>query len=179
MDGEEMPPKPKPTKTERILSIYHLFRYCDEVSMQELTSQLPGSKKTFSRDIAILKKAGFAIRYSVRQQAFVLDEKPQTTHPPADNKAEQIFIEKIMRLTTVMDNIPAVDCDKWYADTFPNTSKRTMQRDFAVLNAIGYTIKYERDGCNYHDAGMDVPPRHYYCDKPHGAYELTTFGRNG
>jgi hypothetical protein len=76
-----------------------------------------------------------------------------------------------------MDKIPAKDCDKWYAKTFPNISKRTMQRDFAVLNAIGYRVKYERDSCNSHDAGFDMPPRRYYCDKPYGAYEISTFGR--
>jgi hypothetical protein len=52
-------------KTERTLSIYHLLTHCGEVSMQELINQLPGSKKTFSWDIAILKKAGFSIRYCI------------------------------------------------------------------------------------------------------------------
>lgn len=36
------------TKTQRILSIYHLLTHCEEVSMQELTGLLPGSAYTLT-----------------------------------------------------------------------------------------------------------------------------------
>jgi predicted DNA-binding transcriptional regulator YafY len=90
-------------------------------------------------------------------------------------KADARYMVKILRLISVMDDLPSVDCDIWYMENIPQAAKRTMQRDFASLSAIGYEVRYERCGCNGHDAGFDVPPRHYYCDKPSGAYHLPTF----
>ena len=166
------------SKTERILSVYYLLRHCEEVSMQELRNNLKGwSDKTFSRDIAFLKQAGVPIRFSMKRKAFVLRYNIADVIPALpENKKEQQFIEKLIRLTTIMDDMPDEDCDMWYRETFSKTSKRTMQRDFATLNSIGYEIKYERTEFNSHDAGLDVLPRHYYCDRPNGAYALTTLG---
>jgi predicted DNA-binding transcriptional regulator YafY len=164
-------------KAERILSVYYLLTHCEEVSMREMTGLLPGCTKTFSRDIALLKKAGVPVRYSARRRAFVLAGEERGEPGFSEGKKEQIFLEKIRRLATVMDEIPDDDCDKWYGETFPHASKRTMQRDFATLNAIGYNIKYERKLFNTHDAGADLPPKRYYCDRLYGAYELITFKR--
>jgi len=33
----------------------------------------------------------------------------------------------------------------WYKKTFPDVSKRTMQRDFKALEEIGYSILYKRE----------------------------------
>ncbi len=159
------------TKTQRILAIYHLFRYCSEVSMAEMKSMLSGCNKTFSRDIALLKKAGVGIRYSVKRQAYVTVRCDGVPNLP-EGKADKRFLEKIIRLITVMDEIPMEDCDIWYMENIPGAAKRTMQRDFAILNSIGYEIKYERSEFNYHDAGSDLPHGHYYCDSPNGAYSL-------
>lgn len=163
------------SKTDRILSIYHLLTHCEEVSMQELTDQLPGCKKTFSRDIALLKKAGVPVRYSVKRRAFVLAYGSATTPDFPESKSETRYIQKLIRLITVMDGLPPEDCDIWYMKTIPGAARRTMQRDFATLNAIGFSIVYERSAWNMHDAGTELPPRHYYCDRPYGAYQLTTF----
>ena len=167
-------------KTERILSVYHLLKFCDEVSMRELTQLLPGSKKTFSRDIALLKKSGILIRYSAKRRAFVLDGgKESSEAAKASSRKEEIFLQKLRRLMQMMDEMPDENCDKWYAKSFPLTSKRTMQRDFATMNAIGYRIKYERETFNSHNAGNDLPIRRYYCDRPYSTYELNTFRRDG
>lgn len=160
------------SKTQRILAIYHLLSYCQEVSMQELTSQFHSCKKTFSRDITLLKKAGVAVRYTMRQRAFIMDGRCFDAPEYPAGKAERRYMEKLIRLFIIMDDMPDEDCDQWYAATFPGTSKRTMQRDFATLNSIGYRIRYERSAFNSHDAGFDLPPRHYYCDRPNGAYDL-------
>lgn len=160
------------SKTQRILSIYHLLNHCDEVSMKELTDQLHCCNKTFSRDIALLKKAGVPVCYSKRRRAFVLDGKRLDSPEYPENKFERRYMEKLIRLFIMMDGLPDEDCDRWYAITFPETSKRTMQRDFAALNSIGYEIRYERSAFNCHDAGFDLPPRRYYCDRPNGAYDL-------
>ena len=171
-----MPNEPsRTTKTERILSVYHLFSHCDEVSMKELINNLHGSKKTFSRDITILKKAGVQIRYSVKRQAFVVESWQHTKPDITGGKSDARYISKIRRLITCVDDMPNEDCDKWYSEFIPEASNRTMQRDFATLNAIGYEIKYERKVFNMHDAGYDVPINRYYLDKPKGAYSLLTF----
>ena len=36
-------------------------------------------------------------------------------------------------------------CRSWYKSKFPNVSSRTMQRDFAELNRIGYLLEYNFD----------------------------------
>jgi predicted DNA-binding transcriptional regulator YafY len=170
-------PKPQSiNKTERILSVYHLLTHYQEVAMKELTDLLPGCKKTFSRDIALLKAAGVQIRL-VRRQAYILASGEHVAPSFSENKAERRFMEKIIRLITSLDAMPEDNCDKWYADSFPTVSKRTMQRDFATLNAIGYRIKYEREAFNCHDAGFDVPPGSYYCDRPQDTWSLSTFRR--
>ncbi len=53
-------------------------------------------------------------------------------------------MQKLRRLCLVMREIPWENCDKWYRETFPHVSRRTMQRDFAQLNALGYEIRYDR-----------------------------------
>ena len=165
----------KITKTQRILSIYHLLTYCEEVSMQEIANLLSGSKKTFSRDIALLKKAGVQVRYSAEKRAFELIDREHGMPDFPESKSEMRYIKKIIRLIMLMDDIPEEDCDIWYMETIPGATRRTMQRDFATLNSIGFRIKYEREIYNMHDAGIDVPPNHYYCDIPKDKYSLSIF----
>jgi predicted DNA-binding transcriptional regulator YafY len=164
-------------KTQRILSIYHLLTHCEETSMQEITGLLPGCNKTFTRDIALLKKAGVPVHYCAERRAFILKGSNRDTPSCAESGTESRFIRKINRLITIMDDAPAKDCDFWYMETIPGAARRTMQRDFAVLISIGYVIKYEREEFNSHDAGQDVPMNCYYCDRPSDTYDLKTFRR--
>jgi len=164
------------SKTERILSIYHMFRFYEEVSMQELRNCFSNiSDKTFSRDIALLKRAGVPIRYSGRRKAFVLVDEtgkedacaPFRAQPNLpEGKKERQFIEKIIRLMTMMDELPYENCDVWYREAFPESSKRTMQRDFATLKKIGpgYVIYYKREWDKPYDKDDEQPPGHYYFD---------------
>jgi len=175
-DGDDMEKQErKISKTERILSIYHLLVRCEEVSMREIAQYLPGCKKTFSRDIALLKKCGFPIRYSAKRRAFVMERNKKTTSAKAAGKKEEIFLGKLRRLTRIIDEIPDEDCGRWYEETFPQISKRTMLRDFATMNAIGYSIMYERDLYGRYILDDDRPPWRYYCDRPDGTYTLRTF----
>ena len=170
------------TKTERILTIYHMFRFFEEVSMQELRNNLRGwSDKTFSRDIALLKRAGIPIHFSGRRKAFVLvdEDGHEAKHPPRrapdypESKKEKQYIEKIIRLTTMMDDMAYEDCDNWYRETFPESSKRTMQRDFATLKTVGpgYRVYYKREWDNPDEKDDDEPPGHYYFEGVWSAYE--------
>ena len=164
------------SKTERVLTMYHLFRFYEEVSMQELRNWMRGfCDKTFSRDIALLKQAGVPIHFSGRRKAFVLiDEdgkearRPLLRMPdyPESTKAKQ-FLDKIIRLMAMMDELPDVDCDVWYRARFPASSKRTMQRDFAILKTIGpgYVVYYKREWEDPYEKDDEQPPGHYYYDE--------------
>jgi hypothetical protein len=170
-------------KIERILSIYHLLKFCDEVTMWELMDNLPGTPKTFQRDIALLKSAGVRVNhrfrqyYGVRRKAFVLDSRERNAPDYPDNQAQIRQIDKIIRLIIMMDEIPPEDCDIWYRKTFPKTSPRTMQRDFATLKAIGFEIKYKREWEDPEFKGDEDPVNRYYCNAVYDTYGLATFKR--
>jgi hypothetical protein len=149
--------------------------HCDEVSMKELTDLLHGCKKTFSRDITLLKSAGARIRFSKRRGAFVLESRERAMPAVSKTAPGRLYLEKIIRLISMMDEMPDESPDLWYKSTFPGSSLRTMQRDFAIMNTIGYPVKYEREMFNSHDCGMNMPARRYYFDRSCGAYELPTF----
>ena len=166
-------------KTERLLTIFHLFRFYEEVSMRELRESIGNlSDKTFSRDIALLKRAGVPIHFSARRKAFVLldeagnasEKAPRRAPDFPESKKERQYIEKLCRLLTMMDDLPYEDCDVWYRETFPNSSKRTMQRDFAALKGIrtntgdGYIVYYKRGWEDPWDKESEDPPGHYYYD---------------
>jgi len=157
-------------KTARILEICHLLLTCEEVSEEELRNyvrwtndketgeKIFWTKKTISRDFAILKLAGLPIKYSGKRKAYVLSEsfyKSMTSEVGYSKsishlgKKEQQYVRKIKRLATFMNcllhHIGEDDpCDIEYKRLFPAVSKRTMQRDFNTLSGIGYELKYKR-----------------------------------
>lgn len=148
---------------QRILLVYHLLLNLEEVSMREL-SRLPCSRKTVLRDIALMREAGVGVKF-VPPHYYQLTGKLQTPKP-GDPSIHNQKLQKLHRLFYMMEHLAETDCDLWYRRQFPGLSLRTMQRDFAVLNQIGYRITYERNEINDHDSGTDVPVRHYYCDFP-------------
>ena len=156
------------TKTSRILSVFHLFRYCTEVSFKEITNLLPASEKTVYRDITLLKQAGVLhIRFSKQRGAFVLVDTD--FHPPQfpENKTRKLYLEKIIRLCTLMVDLDGKDPIGWYRERYPQLSDRTRQRDFAELFKIGYRIRYE-PADPWGESG------HYDYEIP-DTYELETF----
>jgi predicted DNA-binding transcriptional regulator YafY len=169
------------SKTERILEIYHLFKTCWEVSAQEIIDSVGSgwSTKTFSRDISLLKSAGVPIHYSGKQKAYVLaykkgegvpPDKPNNKPEPAGGKKAEQYIEKLRRLTTLMDFLRGMTdepCDVWYRETFPEISERTMQRDFALLRSIGYIIEYKRAWDEPWDKENELPLGFYYFMEPY------------
>jgi len=85
--------------------------------------------------------------------------------PDYPESAKEIqFIDKIIRLVTIMGDLPFEDCDVWYRETFPYSSKRTMQRDFALLKRIGpgYRVYYKREWNDPDEKDDEQPPGHYY-----------------
>jgi len=161
-------------RTQRILIIYFILLGEDIKTGEQIdpwsVEHFPWSKRTFSRDIDTLKKAGVKITYSKKRKCYTLTDRNFGEPNYPDGKAEARFLNKIVRLVTLVRDIPGKDCDVWYMENIPNATKRTMQRDFATLNSIGYNIAYERRKENEHrlsdsDDDFDLPIRHYYCDE--------------
>ena len=160
------------TKTSRILSVYHLFLHCEEVSYQEFTLNFGVSQRTALRDIRLLQQAGILeARWDRARQAFV----PVTLEPfpmeVQENKTRQKYLEKLRRLCILMRRMSWEDYEdgtnkvELYRELFPNTPDRTRQRDFKELEQLGYEVWYER--------GFEDEPGRWHYDIP-SAYGLAT-----
>lgn len=164
--------------TSRILSVYHLFMNCEEVSVKEVMNQLPEmSAKTFYRDIKLLKSAGvLQIRYSKKAEAYI----PLSIEPaePAlsESRTKRLITEKIRRLCILMQELYDFENEEkplhieLYKELFPNMTVRTRQRDFAELARLGYISR-----C-YIDYFCDEDRERYcYSFEIPSAYGLNTF----
>lgn len=160
------------TKTSRILSVYHLFLHCQEISYQEFALNFGVSQRTALRDIRLLQQAGvLEARWDRARQAFV----PVTLEPfpmeVQENKTRQKFLEKLRRLCILMRRMSWEDYEdgtnkvELYRELFPNTPDRTRQRDFKELEQLGYEVWYER--------GFEDEPGRWHYDIP-SAYGLAT-----
>lgn len=160
------------TKTSRVLSVYHLFLHCQEVSYQEFTLNFGVSQRTALRDIRLLQQAGvLEARWDRARQAFV----PVTLEPfpmeVQENKTRQKYLEKLRRLCILMRRMSWEDYEdgmnkvELYRELFPNIPDRTRQRDFKELEQLGYEVWYER--------GFEDEPGRWHYDIP-SAYGLAT-----
>ena len=164
--------KGKITKTSRVLSVYHLFLNCEEVSFQEFTLSFGVGRRTALRDIRLLRQAGvLEARWDRKRQAFV----PVTLEPfpleEQENKTRQKYLEKLRRLCVLMrrmsweDDSDGMNKVDLYREILPGVSDRTRQRDFKELEKLGYEAWYEQEF-------EDEPGRWYY-EIP-SAYGLAT-----
>lgn len=164
------------TKTSRILSVYHLFLNCQEVSFQELKQQFEVSEKTSLRDIRLLERAGvLEARYDRNSRAFYpvsLEVQPMAEE---ENQTRKKYLEKIRRLCILMarmaeeDNSDGMNKIALYREILPGISDRTRQRDFQELEKLGYRASYDREW-------PDEPGRWYY-EIP-STYGLATMPRS-
>lgn len=160
------------TKLSRILSVYHLFLNCEEVSFQEFTLNFGVSRRTALRDIRLLHQAGVLdARWDRARQAFV----PVTLEPfpmeVQENKTRQKYLEKLRRLCILMRRMSWEDSEngtnkvELYREILPSISDRTRQRDFKELEELGYEAWYER--------GFEDEPGRWYYEIP-STYGLNT-----
>ncbi len=140
------------SKTSRILSVYHLFLNCREVSFQELKQQFEFSEKTSLRDIRLLERAGvLETGYNRNGRTFYpvsLEVRPMAEEK---NQTRKKYLEKLRRLCILMaqmaeeDDSGGMNKRDLYREVFPGVSDRTRQRDFQELEKLGYRASYGRE----------------------------------
>lgn len=137
----------------RQLMIFHLFRLMREVQYKDITDAFPISEKTAYRDIQALKQLGvIRLRYSSRSKSFLPPKGedrfiPDEFNPPVfpTGDARKRHAVRLLRLCTIMECLGwdwVTDPAVWYREHFPGLSQRTRERDFALLNQIGYRIDW-------------------------------------
>ena len=142
----------KPGKLSRILSVYHLFLNCEEVSFQEFALNFGVSQRTALRDIRLLQQAGvLEARWDRARKAFI----PVTLEPfpmeGQENQTRQKYLEKLRRLCLLMRRMSEEDREdgmnkvELYRELLPGIPDRTRQRDFKELEALGYSASYSRE----------------------------------
>lgn len=160
------------TKTSRVLSVYHLFLHCQEVSYQEFTLNFGVSQRTALRDIRLLQQAGvLEARWDRARQAFVSVTLEPFPMEIQENKTRQKYLEKLRRLCILMrrmsweDDRDGTNKVELYRELFPGIPDRTRQRDFKELEQLGYEV--------WHERGFEDEPGRWHYDIP-SAYGLAT-----
>jgi len=157
------------SKLSRVLSVYHLFLNCEEVSLQEFSMNFGVGHRTALRDIRLLRQAGvLKTRYSREAQAFLPVSMELFPMEVQKNKTRQKYLEKLRRLCVLMRRMAEEDdCDGMnkidlYREILPGVSDRTRQRDFKELEKLGYCAWYER--------GFDDEPGRWFYEilSPYG-----------
>jgi hypothetical protein len=127
-------------------------------------------KRPFSRDILLLRQAGVInIRYSKKRRAFICIDLQFHEPQFPENKTRKLYLEKIIRLCTLMIEMDGENPVGWYRAHYPALSDRTRQRDFAERFKISSRSRYE-------PADPWGEPGHYSYEIP-DTYGLETFRR--
>ncbi len=163
------------SKLSRVLSVYHLFLNCEEVSLQEFSLNFGVCQRTALRDIRLLRQAGvLKARYIRESQAFLPVSLELFPMEEQENRTRQKYLEKLRRLCVLMRRMAEEnDCDGMnksdlYREVLPGISDRTRQRDFKELEKLGYCAWYER--------GFEDEPGRWFYEIP-GTYGLDTIPR--
>lgn len=133
------------TKTSRILSVYTCFRCCEEVTVEEITSQFGVSRKTAYRDLLLLRRAGvLRVRFDKKRGTFIPVSLKPFPMAEEENQTRRRVLERLRRLCLLIDALhnhpdPCVSPAAWYRELFPGVSDRTRQRDFKALEPLGHS----------------------------------------
>ena len=162
----------KVNRLSRVLSVYHLFLNCAEVSIQEFSLSFGVGQRTAVRDIRLLRQAGvLKARYDRTAQAFLPVSLEPFPMEEQESRTRQKYLEKVRRLCVLMrrmaeeDDSDGMNRNDLYREILPGISDRTRQRDFMELEKLGYDARYIREF-------EDEPGRWYY-EIP-SAYGLST-----
>lgn len=153
--------------------------HCNEVSVKEITDQMPEEKsETISRDIKLLKNIGvLQAEYSKKEKAYIPLGLEITEPNFSEIKTPRASFEKIRRLCILMQNLFEFDMEEkplhieLYKELFPDVNVRTRQRDFLDLAKIGYAARHEIE----YFLDEDKEKWCYSFEIPQGTYSLPTF----
>lgn len=168
------------SRTSRVLSLYHLFTHCQEVSIYEVVPVV--SEKTFFRDIKLLENAGvLKTKYSKKANAYLtLELKPFEPNLP-EGKPQSDYILKIRRLCILMNELYDFEGEEkplhieLYQRLFPDMNTRTRQRDFAELAKLGFISHHYTDYIYEDEDDVDGKETWVYrFEIPNDAYDLKT-----
>ena len=165
------------SRMELVLSVYHLFLNCREVSFKEVTDQISGvSDRTVYRTMRYLKDIGvLRFEYSKKANAYIplsfdIAEQTRDCKDPPDHT------EKIRRLCILMKELYSYDHEKiplhieLYKKLFPHADLKTRCEDFKVLWRLGYEVYSDID--YFSDECREM--RYYTLEVPE-TYGLRTF----
>lgn len=133
------------SKTQRILSVYHLFSHCYGVSVNVL-SGLGVSERSIKRYISLLKAAGvLTVRYDGKEREYYKVNAELRPIAEENNPNRLKYLKRIRRLCILMSKLMGLEESeqsktKLYRELFPEESDRTRQRDYAELKKLGYNI---------------------------------------
>lgn len=147
-------------RTCRILCLFDVFYTCKIVSFRDINETMEYYKfrtcrKTIYRDIQLLKKADILrIRYSKKMEAYIPADGDinygfcigDFSHPELpEEKNQRLYMERVIRLCKVMKQVVRSEIKDpigWYRRNYPDLSDRTRQRDFKLLQRVGYVVTY-------------------------------------
>lgn len=167
------------SRTSRILTVYHLFSYCREVSIYEVVPAV--CVKTFFRDVKLLQNAGvLKTKFSKKDNAYIPLELELFEPNLPEGKPQRDYIMKIRRLCILMNELYCFEDEEkplhieLYERLFPDVNVRTRQRDFAELALLGfYADRYI--GYVFDDKEFEsMEKRFYRFIMPMDSYDLKT-----
>lgn len=107
------------TSTDRQLLLYDIFRFCEQVSYEEIVVRFPVGKKMIQRDIGTLTDAGLiCVKYSRKVKAYIDSGRPPVFCEDAKGK-RYAHLKKIKRIATLMTELET-DENSYYEDDGDN-----------------------------------------------------------
>lgn len=146
-------------KIERQVLLYEVLSGSKITDKDFIFSYLPVGDRMLERDMNDLSDAGLInLRFDRKKMCYVKNEKEYIIDDSEWTEAKRRHLKRLYRLCHLIDNLQndeviwdeefireeKMTAAKSYREMFPECSPRTMQKDFATLNRIGYPIKYDR-----------------------------------
>lgn len=146
-------------KIERQVLLYEVLSGSKITDKDFIFSYLPVGDRMLERDMNDLSDAGLInLRFDRKRKCYVKNGKENIIDDSEWTEAKRRHLKRLYRLCHLIDNLQndeviwdeefireeKMTAAKSYREMFPECSPRTMQKDFATLNRIGYPIKYDR-----------------------------------
>lgn len=157
--GELMSEMIELKKIERQVLLYEVLSRSEIPDKKYIFSYLPIGNRMLERDMKDLSDAGLInLRFDRKKKCYVKNEKEYIIDDSEWTEAKRRHLKRLYRICHLIDNLQndevtwneefireeKMTAAKSYREMFPECSPRTMQKDFATLNRIGYPIEYDR-----------------------------------